>query len=378
MNRPPIQGGCSGGGAPRSQNSAVVILGVAMSCKAMGSPWLAPLLCGLTVVAAQASPVGQDALPAHAASAASPMSAVLDGPEGKALSGLMPNPAATPARSAREAQTAAAARAALAASAAAAALTPAQAQIAGIKPRADQSSSRGTAVAGNAGEATVGEEVRTAIKENLAPETVSALKELRSDLGQIKNSLGLEKPDAAAREPKRVGYQGERAPGQPAQAEFGLPEAPPAAGSRLTNGQVLVLAEQLFYELLPWALGAMALYGSGSLVVAVLRMQVRKRQQQALRRARRSSGSSRFGAQGDSSLPSDLEPASIAAAPAAAPARAAALDVPIIRPQHRPHHHHHHSSGDSSLGAESRSSESSGRKVSSSRSGRSRRSGPYL
>ncbi|MBY0234351.1 MAG: hypothetical protein K2W93_05175, partial [Burkholderiaceae bacterium] len=189
----------------------------------------------------------------------------------------------------------------------------------------------------------------------------------------------LEKPDAAAREPKRVGYQGEGQPGQAGHdgpLGVGHPDAGPPPGSRLTNGQVLVLAEQLFYELLPWALGAMALYGSGSLVVAVLRMQERKRQQQALRRARRSSGassSSRFGAQGDSSLPSDLEPTP----PATAPERAAALDVPIIRPQHRPHHHHQ-SSGHSSLGGESRSSESSGRKVSSSRSGRSRRSGPYL
>lgn len=346
-----------------------------MSCKAMGSPWVAPLLCGLAVAAAQASPVGQDALPAQAASASAPnpMSAVLDGAEGKALSGLLPNPAATPTRSAREAQTAAAARAALAASAAAAALTPAQAQIAGIKPRTEQAS-RTTAGVSNPNEASVGDELRAAIKENLAPETVSALKELRSDLGQIKNGLGLEKPDAAAHEPKRVGYQGEGQPGHTGPPGIEAPDAGPPPGSRLTNGEVLVLAEQLFYELLPWALGAMALYGSGSLVVAVLRMQERKRQRQALRRARRSSGFSRFGAQGDSSLPSDLEPTP----PAAAPARAAGLDVPIIRPQHRPHHHHHHSSGDSSLGAESRSGESSGRKVSTSRSGRSRRSGPYL
>lgn len=373
MNRPLIQGGCAGAGVRWSQNSAVVILGVAMSCKAMGSPWLAPLLCGLAVAAAQASPVGQDVLPAHAASAANPMSLVLDEAEGRALSGLMPNPAATPARSAREAQAAAAARAALAASAAAAGLTPAQAQIAGIKPRAE-SSSRSTAGAASPSEASVGDELRAAIKENLAPETVSALKELRSDLGQIKNSLGLEKPDAASQEPKRVGYQGEREPGQAGPLNIGPPEAGPAPGSRLTNGQALVLAEQLFYEFLPWALGAMALYGSGSLVAAVLRMQERKRQQQALRRARRSSGSSRFGAQGDSSLSSDLEPAP----PATAPERAASLDVPIIRPQHRPHHHHHHSSGHSSQGGESRRSESSGRKVSTSRSGRSRRSGPYL
>lgn len=341
-----------------------------MSCKAMGSPWLAPLLFGLAVAAAQASPVGQDVQPAHAASAASPMSLVLDEAEGKALSGLMPNPAATPARSAREAQAAAAARAALAASAAAAGLTPAQAQIAGIKPRAE-SSSRSTAGAASPSEASVGDELRAAIKENLAPETVSALKELRSDLGQIKNSLGLEKPDAASQEPKRVGYQGEREPGQAGPLSMGPPEAGPAPGSRLTNGQALVLAEQLFYEFLPWVLGAMVLYGSGSLVAAVLRMQERKRQQQALRRARRSSRSSRFGAQGDSSLSSDLAPAS--AAPG--PERAASPDVPIIRPQHRPHHH---SSGHSSQGGESRRGESSGRKVSASRSGRSRRSGPYL